>query len=36
VAGDDRQGEPNNVLSLCCAIFGVSFIGGVVVPARRG
>jgi hypothetical protein len=30
------QGEPNNVLSLCCAIFGVSFIGGVVVPARRG
>jgi hypothetical protein len=30
------QGEPNNVLSLCCAIFGVSFIGAVVVLARRG
>jgi hypothetical protein len=29
------QGEPNDVLSLCCAIFGVSFIGAVVVFARR-
>jgi hypothetical protein len=29
------QGEPNNVLALCCAIFGASFILGVVVLARR-
>ena len=29
------QGEPNDVLALCCAIFGASFILGVVVLARR-
>jgi len=30
------RGEPNDVLALCCAIFGASFIGAVVVLARRG
>jgi hypothetical protein len=30
------QGEPNNVLGICCAIFGVTFIGAVAVLARRG
>ena len=30
------QGDPNDVLALCCAIFGASFIVGVVVLARRG
>jgi hypothetical protein len=29
------QGDPNNVLALCCAIFGATFIGSVVVLARR-
>ena len=29
------QGEPNNVLALCCAIFGLTFIASVVVLARR-
>ena len=29
------QGEPNDVLALCCAIFGASFILGVVILARR-
>jgi hypothetical protein len=29
------QGDPNRVLMLCCAIFGASFIGAVVVLARR-
>ena len=29
------KGEPNDVLALCCAIFGASFILGVVVLARR-
>jgi hypothetical protein len=29
------QGEPNDVLALCCAIFGASFIFGVVILARR-
>jgi hypothetical protein len=28
-------GEPNEVLALCCAIFGLSFILAVVVLARR-
>ena len=30
------RGEPNDVLALCCAIFGASFIAAVVVLARRG
>jgi hypothetical protein len=30
------RGEPNDVLALCCAIFGASFIVAVVVLARRG
>ena len=30
------QGDPNDVLALCCAIFGASFIVAVVVLARRG
>jgi hypothetical protein len=30
------QGEPNDVLALCCAIFGASFIVAVAVLARRG
>jgi len=30
------QGEPNNVLAICCAIFGVTFLAAVVVLARRG
>jgi hypothetical protein len=30
------KGEPNDVLALCCAIFGASFIVAVVVLARRG
>ena len=29
------QGEPNNVLSALCAIFGVTFIVAVAVLARR-
>jgi hypothetical protein len=29
------KSEPNDVLALCCAIFGASFILGVVVLARR-
>jgi hypothetical protein len=29
------KGEPNDVLALCCAIFGASFILGIVVLARR-
>jgi uncharacterized protein (TIGR03382 family) len=29
------SGDPSNVLSICCAIFGFSFIGAVVVLARR-
>jgi hypothetical protein len=30
------KGEPNDVLALCCAIFGASFIVAVMVLARRG
>jgi hypothetical protein len=30
------QGDPNEVLSICCAIFGLTFILAVVVLARRG
>jgi hypothetical protein len=30
------KGEPNDVLSACCAIFGISFIFAVVVLARHG
>jgi uncharacterized protein (TIGR03382 family) len=30
------QGDPNEVLSACCAIFGASFVLAVVVLARRG
>ena len=30
------QGDPNEVLTWCCAIFGASFILAVVVLARRG
>jgi hypothetical protein len=30
------QGDPNEVLSICCAIFGATFILAVVVLARRG
>ena len=29
------QGDPNNVLALCCAIFGLTFVTSVVVLARR-
>lgn len=29
------QGEPNNVLSALCAIFGVTFIAAVALLARR-
>jgi hypothetical protein len=29
------KGEPNDVLALCCAIFGASFIGAVAILARR-
>jgi len=29
------QGNPNDVLALCCAIFGLTFIASVVVLARR-
>ena len=29
------QGDPNNVLALCCAIFGLTFITSVIVLARR-
>jgi hypothetical protein len=29
------QGEPNNVLSGLCAIFGVTFVVAVAVLARR-
>ena len=29
------QGDPSNVLSACCAIFGFSFVGAVFVLARR-
>jgi hypothetical protein len=29
------QGEPNDVLSALCAIFGVTFIVAVAVLARR-
>ena len=30
------QGDPNEVLTICCAIFGTTFIFAVVVLARRG
>ena len=30
------QGDPSEVLTVCCAIFGASFILAVVVLARRG
>ncbi len=30
------QGDPNEVLSICCAIFGASFLFAVIVLARRG
>ncbi len=30
------KGDPNEVLSIACAIFGASFIFAVVVLARRG
>jgi O-antigen/teichoic acid export membrane protein len=30
------QGDPNEVLSICCAILGASFLFAVVVLARRG
>jgi hypothetical protein len=30
------QGDPNEVLSACCAIFGASFVLAVVVLTRRG
>jgi hypothetical protein len=29
------KGEPNDVLALCCAIFGASFLGAVAILARR-
>jgi hypothetical protein len=29
------QGDPNEVLTICCAIFGTTFILAVVVLARR-
>jgi hypothetical protein len=30
------KGDPNEVLSICCAIFGATFLLAVVVLARRG
>jgi hypothetical protein len=30
------KGDPNEVLSICCAIFGATFILAVAVLARRG
>jgi hypothetical protein len=30
------QGDPNEVLTVCCAIFGATFVVAVVVLARRG
>jgi archaellum biogenesis protein FlaJ (TadC family) len=30
------QGDPDEVLSVCCAIFGATFVFAVVVLARRG
>jgi hypothetical protein len=30
------QGDPNEVLSICCAIMGLSFLFAVAVLARRG
>ena len=30
------QGDPDEVLSICCAIFGTTFLVAVVVLARRG
>ena len=30
------RGEPNDAVALLCAIFGVTFVGAVVVLARRG
>jgi hypothetical protein len=30
------QGDPNNVLAICCMIFGVTFLAAVLVLARRG
>ena len=30
------KGDPNEVLSICCAIFGATFMLAVVVLARRG
>jgi hypothetical protein len=30
------QGDPNEVLTICCAIFGATFVLAVVVLARRG
>jgi hypothetical protein len=30
------QGDPNQALSLMCAVFAVAFIGAVVVLSRRG
>jgi hypothetical protein len=29
------KGDPNEVLSICCAVFGLSFITAVIVLARR-
>jgi hypothetical protein len=29
------QGDPDRTLTILCAIFGVTFIGAVAVPARR-
>jgi hypothetical protein len=29
------KGDPNEVLSICCAVFGLSFIAAVIVLARR-
>jgi hypothetical protein len=36
VARDHRKGDPNEVLSICCATFGATFLLAVVVLARRG
>ena len=37
--GDEQvgsaQGDPNETLSLACALFGLSFIAGIVWLARR-
>ena len=30
------QGDPNEVLTVCCAIFGATFVLAVAVLARRG